>query len=92
MNQHLSDLRRIAKPFIGKAFSAQQLMSLQSEIDAYLAEARGRGWNQGARAVASYTRSDKILGKLTLKLKMVPPFSIETITVQTSLAADESEL
>lgn len=90
--KHLEDIRAIAKPYIGKAFSSQSLVSLQSAIDIYLAEQRRLGFNQGARATMSYTRSDKIMGKLTVRLKMVPPFSIEAITVETTLAADESEL
>ena len=51
-----------------------------------------QGYNQGALAQLSYTRADKIMGRLTIKLKMIPPFSIEAITIETSLAAEEEEL
>jgi hypothetical protein len=40
----------------------------------------------------SYSRADRILGKLTIQLKMILSFSIETIIVETSLAAEETEL
>lgn len=93
VNKHLEDLRNIAKRYIGKAFSQQHLISLQSEIDLYCKEARVQGWNQGAKAAVDYTRTEKVVfGRLNIRLKIVPPFSIEQIVVQTSVAADESEL
>lgn len=92
VNRELQGIRNIAKPFIGKDFSAQRLVALQSAIDVFLQAERAAGFNQGARASLSFTRTDKIMGRLTIKLRMVPPFSIEHITVETSLAADESEL
>jgi hypothetical protein len=92
VNRALQGIRSIAKDYIGGAFSSRQLLSLQAAIDSFLVSERGRGFNQGAQAQLSYTRSDKILGRLKIKLAMVPPFAIEKITVETSLAADESEL
>lgn len=92
VNKHLEDLRDICRPFIGKAFSAQNLVSLQSQMDLYLREQRVLGFNEGAVAKLSYSRADKVQGRLTIHLKMVPPFSLETITVSTSIAADDTEL
>ena len=90
--KHLQDIRTLARPYIGKAFNSKSLLSLQSSVDQYLQQARVLGYNEGAVAALSYTRSSKILGQLTIKLKMVPPFTIDTITVETTMAADESEL
>lgn len=92
VNRHLQGIREIAKPFIGKDFSAQRLVALQSAIDSFLLAERVGGFNQGALASISFSRSDKIMGNLKVKLRMVPPFSIEKIDVETSLAADESEI
>jgi len=92
VNNEIEGIRAIAKKFIGKSFSPTKLVSLQAQIDGFLNAERGRGNHQGAIASLSYTRSDKILGKLTIRLRMVPPFSIERIDIITSLAADESEL
>ena len=92
VNRALEGIRSIAKAFIGGPFSSRQLLALQASIDAFLVAERGAGFNQGAVAQLQYSRSDRILGRLTIKLSMVPPFSIESITVETSLAADESEL
>lgn len=92
VNRTLEGIRTIAKKYIGKPFSPTRLVSLQSEVDGYLQAERAAGFNQGAVASISYTRSDRILGRLDLRLRMVPPFSIERIDIVTSLAADESEL
>jgi hypothetical protein len=92
VNKHLEDIRGIARPYIGKAFNSKSLISLQAAVDQYLQQARVNGFNEGAISSLSYTRSSKILGQLTIKLKMVPPFTIDTITVETTMAADESEL
>lgn len=92
VNNEIEGIREIAKKFIGKAFSPTKLVSLQAQIDGFLNAERGRGNHQGAVASLSYTRSDKILGKLDIRLRMVPPFSIERIDIITTLAADESEL
>jgi hypothetical protein len=91
-NRELTGIREIAKKFIGKPFSPERLASLQMEIDGYLQAERLLGFNQGAVALLSFTRSDRILGRLNIALRMVPPFSIELITVEVSLAADDSEL
>lgn len=92
VNRILSGIRDLARGYIGTPFSSSGLLSLQQAIDGYLYEERVAGYHQGANCTMSYTRQDRILGRLTLNLKMVPPFSIETITVSTSLAAEESEL
>ena len=92
VNKHLQDIRAIVRPYIGKAFNQKSLISIQSSVDQYLQQARIDGYNSGAKASLSYTRASKILGQLTIKLKMVPPFTIDTITVETTMAADESEL
>tara|TARA_B100000131_G_scaffold321606_1_gene372807 strand:- start:31445 stop:33493 length:2049 start_codon:yes stop_codon:yes gene_type:complete len=92
VNREIDGIRDIAKNYIGKEFSSTRLMSLQTAIDGFLKSERALGFNQGAIASLSYTRADKIMGRLTIKLKMIPPFSIEAITIETSLAAEETEL
>lgn len=92
VNRMLKGIRNIARPYIGKPFNAQQLVSLQSAIDQYLVAEKAAGFNQGAKASISYSRADKIMGRLKVKVRMIPPFSVETIDVETSLAAEESEL
>lgn len=91
-NTLLEGIRRIAKPYVGKEFSSQRLISLQNSIDTYLLQQRSSKVHQGAKARIEYSRADRVLGRMKVKLRFVPPFSIESITVETSLAADESEL
>ncbi len=92
VNREVAGIRAIARPYIGKDFSATRLAALQSAIDQFLVLEAQLGFNQGAKARIEFTRTDRIMGRLTIKLRMVPPFSIETIDVEISLAADESEL
>ena len=92
VNRVLAGIRALAQGYIGTPFSSTGLLSLQQSIDGYLAEQRAGGFHQGAVATMSYSRADRIIGKLTIRLKMIPPFSIETIIVETSLAAEETEL
>ena len=91
VNELLTRIRRIAKPYIGNAFTPQSLLSLDTAIQGLLQATRG-DLHEGARHRLQYTRADKIAGRMTIKLRMVPPFSIEEITVEVSLAADEQEL
>jgi hypothetical protein len=92
VNRELSGIRRIAKRYIGKPFNSQRLAALQADIDGFLVAERKRQIHDGAKAVLFYTKADRVLGKLTVRLKMVPPFTIEHIDVEMSLAAEESEL
>lgn len=92
VNRMLSGIRGLARPYIGKPFSAQTLASLQAAIDGYIVAERSAGVHQGATSRIEYSREDRIMGRLTIRLRMVPPFSIESIDVETSLAADETEL
>jgi hypothetical protein len=92
VNRTLSALRSIAKPYIGKGFNALSLQSLQQSMDGFLQSDRKLGFNQGAVATLSYSTLDKIAGRLKIKLKMIPPFTLETIEVETTLAAEEAQL
>ena len=92
VNEHLDGLRAISKKYLGKSYDPRRIAALQAEIDGYCAAQRGAGKNQGAYASISYDRGQRILGRMKLKLRLVPPFSIQHIDVEVGLAADESEL
>ena len=92
VNREIQGIRNIAMPYIGQSFSSTTLVSLQQAIDGFLKAERTLGFNQGAVARLSYTREDRIMGRLTVTLRMIPPFAIEAITIQVSLAAEEAEL
>lgn len=88
----LQGIRDLCQPSLGKPFAQERLLSLQSDLDEYLRAQRTLGYHQGAVARMSYTRSDRILGRLKIRLQVIPPFSIESIMVELSLAAEEAEL
>jgi len=92
VNRQIQGIRNIAMPYIGQSFTSTTLVSLQQAIDGFLKGERSLGYNQGAVARLSYTREDRIMGRLTVTLRMVPPFALEAITIQVSLAAEEAEL
>ena len=69
-----------------------RLQAMQSTIEAFLQNERVLGFNQGARIALEYTRQDRILGKLKIRVRLVPPFTLRIIDTIVSLAADESEL
>lgn len=88
----LNNIRTIAKQYLGEAFTSSVIASLNQGIESYLRADRQEGYNNGAVHSITYTATDRILGRLTIYVKMVPPGSIESITVSVSLAADETEL
>ena len=92
VNRELSGIRDICRPYIGTEFSARNLQAMQTAIDGFLRSEQAAGFNQGAIAKMEYTRTDRIMGKLKIRLKMIPPFSLEAITIETTLAAEEAEL
>lgn len=92
VNRVVNGLRNLAKRYIGSSFSSAMITSLQTAINGYLKAEQDVGVHQGALATLSYTRADRINGNLQIRLKMVPPFALETITITTSVAADASEI
>jgi hypothetical protein len=92
VNRVVNGLRSLAKGYIGTSFNSANILSLQTAINGYLKSEKDVGVHQGAVAQISYTRADRINGNLKIKLRMIPPFSLETIEVETSILADASEL
>ncbi len=92
VNRELQGIREIGKRYLGKPFSPEVTSSLSSAIEQFMQSEKLLGFNQGYKHTIRYSRGDRILGRLKIKLRMIPPFSIKAIEVEISLAADESEL
>ncbi len=93
LSRQLAGVRGIVKQYIGKPFTSVQLLSLKNSIEGFLTAERSDEFNNGfAEPVFEVTQLDRILGNLTVVLRIVPPFSIEAVTLRTSLAADETDL
>lgn len=91
-NRELQGIRSIGMKYIGKEFSSNILLALQTAVDGFLKEEKTNGYNNGAKATITYTAAQRRLGQLSILLKMVPPFAIEVIDVEMSLTDDESDL
>ena len=92
VNRILQGIRNIGEKYIGNSFTSTNLISLQTALNGYLKAEEQAGYHQGAAFQLSYSRADRIMGKLNIQLKMIPPFSIEAITVNVTLAADQAGL
>lgn len=92
VNRILQGIRDIGERYIGNSFTSTNLISLQTALNGYLKAEEQAGYHQGAAFQLSYTRADRIAGRLNIQLKMIPPFSIEAITVNVTLAADQTGL
>lgn len=91
-NRELQGIRGIGMRYLGKEYSPNILLALQTAIDGFLKEEKGNGYNNGAKATLTYTAAQRRLGQLKVLLKMVPPFALEAIDVEMSLADDESKI
>jgi hypothetical protein len=92
VNRILQGIRDVGEAYIGNSFTSLNLISLQTALAGYLKGEEQAGYHQGASFQLSYTRQDRIMGRLNIQLKMIPPFSIEAITVNVTLAADQTGL
>lgn len=93
LSRQVAGVRAIIKPYIGKPFTSVQLLSMKNAIEGYLSAERADEFNNGfAEPQFEVTQLDRILGNLTVVLRIVPTFSIEAVTLRTSLAADETDL
>lgn len=92
VSKMLKSVRTAVRPYIGKPFTTERTLALQAAIDNVIVAERALGTHQGAKATLSFSRQDKILGKITVNLSMVPPFAIEQVTTSVTVAAEESEL
>jgi hypothetical protein len=92
VNRLIQGIRNIAKRYIGKEFTSYKLAALNTAIEGYLQAQQVLGFHQGAKHGISYSRQDRIQGRVRVRLRVIPPFTMRQIDIETSLAADESEL
>lgn len=92
VNRVVQGVRNLAEDYIGLAYNSANVASLQTSINGYLRAEQSAGIHNGAIAQIAFNRADRLLGNIKIRITMVPPFAIESITVTTSLIADESNL
>lgn len=91
-NRELQGLRNICIKYIGKPFVPNIIQSMQTAVDGFLKDDKEKGYNNGAVATFFWTNAQRKLGQMTIKLRMVPPFAIESIDVEMSLSEDETTI
>ena len=92
VNRVVQGVRNLAQDYIGLAYNSANVASLRTAINGYLRSEQTAGVHNGAVAQIAFSREDRMLGNITIRLTMVPPYAIESINVVTSLIADESNL
>ena len=92
VNMVVQGIRDLAEDYIGLAYNSSNVASLRTAVNGYLRAQQAAGVHNGAVAQISFNQQDRILGNINIRLTMVPPFAIESITVTTSLVADQSSL
>lgn len=92
VNRVVQGVRNLAQDYIGLAYNSANVASLRTAINGYLRSEQTAKVHNGAVAQISFSRQDRMLGNITIRLTMVPPYAIESINVVTSLIADESNL
>ena len=92
VNLVVQGIRDLAEDYIGLAYNSSNVASLRTAVNGYLRAQQQAGVHNGAVAQISFNQQDRILGNINIRLTMVPPFAIESITVTTSLVADQSSL
>lgn len=92
INHVANEVRKIINRYIGEPTNGVTIAAVQSDLDLMLAQKRTEGYHNGAIAFITNTRAQKINGRFSIKLRMVPPFCTEQVELNISIAADESEL
>jgi len=92
VNRVVQGVRNLAQDYIGLAYNSANVASLRTAINGYLRSEQTAGIHNGAVAQIAFSREDRMLGNITIRLTMVPPYAIESINIITSLIADESNL
>lgn len=80
-------IRRIAEPFLGDGMSAARLQALDTAIDKVLRALVKRGVIRRAEHQVTSTQTQRVQGKATVELKLVPAFELRQLTIVTALSA-----
>lgn len=92
VNREIQGLRNIGMRYIGKEMSPYIIQALTAASEGFLKDESSLGYNNGSKISFYFTTAGRRLGQLKALLRLVPPFAIEAIDIETSLAEDESSL
>ena len=90
MNFVLDAVRSVSLKYLGKAFSDTQLAALDTELLGTMRAIKAEGIIQEGTVSVSASRLDRINGRLNMRVEMVPPLSIEAISIDLVVSAPQA--
>jgi len=90
VNLVLDAVRSISLRYLGRAFSDAQLAALDAELAGTMRAITAEGAIQTGSVQSSASRLDRINGRLNLRVQVVPPLSIEAITIDLVVSAPQA--
>lgn len=90
MNFVLDAMRSVSLKYLGKAFSDTQLAALDTELLGTMRAIKAEGIIQDGVVEISASRLDRINGRLNMRVQMIPPLSIEAISIDLVVSAPQA--
>ena len=87
VNQTLDAMRSRCMPFLGRSYTDAQIAALDADLAGVMRALKIEGVIQEGVAEIRATQLDRINGRMTIKVDIVPPLSIEAITIDLKLQA-----
>lgn len=87
VNQTLDAMRSRCMPFLGRSYTDAQIAALDADLAGVMRALKVEGVIQEGVAEIRATQLDRINGRMTIKVDIVPPLSIEAITIDLKLQA-----
>jgi len=86
-NAILGRLRSVCAPYIGRAYTDQEIASLSQTIDGVMKGMVSENYAQRIEVSLTASRFDRINGVLRASVTFIPPLSLEAINVEITLEA-----
>lgn len=83
----IDGVRSAAEPFLGESITGTSLAALETSIQQVLAKLQKNGYITRYNMALSSTPSERVQGKATVELILVPAFELRQISVTIALAA-----
>jgi hypothetical protein len=83
----IDEVRRVGEPFLGEGISGARLAALDTSIDNALRALTKRGVIVRYEHQVSSTPTQRVQGKATVELKIVPAFELRQLTIVVALSA-----
>lgn len=87
VNETLDAMRSRCLPFLGRSYTDAQIAALDADLAGVMRALKTEGVIQEGVAEIIATQLDRINGRMTIKVDVIPPLSIEAITIDLKLQA-----